>query len=286
MSVTLIEVGPRDGLQNITPWIPTELKIDFINALSECGLQHIETTSFVSPRWVPQMKDHTHVMNGITKQHRVTYSALIPNTQGLREALSTPIDQINVFTTASQTFSEKNTHCTIEESINRIQAIINEATPHSLPIRAYLSCITHCPYEGPVQPNQVIACIERLLEMGVNEISLGETLGKATPKEINKLLQALPPSLPLSQLALHCHDTDNQAINNIDVALQHGITRFDCAAAGLGGCPYAPGAKGNVSTESVVNFLENQGVLTGIDTNQLITASQPIKKWLTTHTSL
>lgn len=272
--ITLVEVSPRDGLQNEKEIIPTEIKIEFINRLSQTGLKIIEATSFVSPKWVPQMADHAAVMHGITRASGVQYPVLIPNRKGLETALKSNVREIAVFTAASETFSQKNTNASIAESLARIAEVITLAKEHHLPVRGYVSCALGCPYEGDISPDQVAQVADQLFAMGCYEISLGDTIGVGTPKKTQQLLNIVSKHIPKQQLAVHFHDTYGQALTNIYVSLEQGIHTIDCSAAGLGGCPYAPGASGNVATEDVIYMLQGLGIETGIDLSALLKASQ------------
>lgn len=279
-SVTIVEVGPRDGLQNEPQNIPTELKIQFIDALSKAGVTHIETTSFVSPKWVPQMADHSEVIRGIFRQPGVHYSALVPNIQGMDEAIATGLSEIAVFTAASETFSKKNTNCSVSESLDRIQRVIEKAKSHHILVRGYISCALGCPYEGAIALSAVTHLAEQLIAMGCYQVSLGDTIGIGTANKARTLLKAVSQSVPLRQLAVHFHDTYAQALTNIFVSLEEGITTIDSAVSGLGGCPYAPGASGNVATEDVVYLLQGLGVRTGIDLQALANAGRLICNYL------
>jgi len=267
--VTVVEVGPRDGLQNEPNDIPTKIKIDFINRLSQTGLQIIEATSFVSSKWVPQMGDHTEVMKGIKRNPNVRYTALAPNLQGLEDALASKAQEIAVFTAASEMFSQKNTNCSIEESLNRIASVIEGAKKNNIPVRGYVSCAIACPYEGKIDPKQVMNVSEKLLNLGCYQISLGDTIGVGTPNKVEKLINVVSQKIPIDKLAVHFHDTYAQALVNIYTALEKGIATVDSSVAGLGGCPYAPGAGGNAATEDVVYLLDGLGIENGIDLRQL-----------------
>ena len=259
--VRIIEVGPRDGLQNEPVTRPTASKIAFVDALSQTGVGEIEVSSFVSPQWVPQLADAEDVFRGITRRKGVVYSALVPNERGLERAWAAGVDKVAVFTAASETFNRKNINASIAESIERFRPVVREA---GLPVRAYVSTAFWCPYEGKIAPAAVKDVVRQLVDLGVNEISIGDTIGKATPAEVRELLRALLPS-PLP-LALHFHDTYKHAVENALAAwLEFGIDAFDSSAGGLGGCPYAPGASGNVATETLVAALEAAGAKTGVD---------------------
>lgn len=268
--VTLYEVGPRDGLQNEARQISTADKIRLINLLSQTGLTRIEVTSFVSPKWVPQMADAAAVLTGITRQPGVTYAALTPNLQGLIAAMVAKADEVAVFASASEGFSRANINCSIAESLDRFAPVLAAAT---VPVRGYVSCVTDCPYDGPIPPQAVARVVRALLDMGCYAVSLGDTIGHATPHTTARMLEAVLAETPAETLAGHFHDTNGQALANIAVALRYGLRVFDASVAGLGGCPFAPGAKGNVATEVVVDWLHAQGMISGIDTVQLARAT-------------
>lgn len=263
--VTLIEVGPRDGLQNEPTLLSSAQKIDFINQLSKTGLKNIEVTSFVSPHAVPQLMDAQRVYQAIDKPSGVRYSALIPNTQGMQDALEVNVQHIAIFTASSESFNQRNTHCSISESIERFKPVVQLAKIHHIPIRAYISCALGCPYEGHITPDIVCQVMRQLAALEIDEISFGDTIGVATPKQTQALADAILKEWPLEKTAFHFHDTYGQAIANIYAALEVGIHRFDSAIAGLGGCPYARGASGNVATEDVLYLLHGLGIETGID---------------------
>ena len=268
--VKIVEVGPRDGLQNETTLIEADVKVDLINQLSATGLTSIEVTSTVSPKWVPQLADAEEVYTSINKAESVAYPVLVPNLQGLQRAISMGAKEIAVFTTASETFSQKNTHCSVEDSLTRIKAVIERAQQEKLRIRAYLSCVLGCPYEGDVQLQRVSQLASQLYEMGCVEISLGDTIGLGTPLQAQALVRAVSENVPVGQLAVHFHDTRGQALANIFACLEEGVSIVDSSIAGLGGCPYAKGATGNVATEDVVYMLHGMGIQTGVDLEELI----------------
>ncbi|MCH9769704.1 MAG: hydroxymethylglutaryl-CoA lyase [Gammaproteobacteria bacterium] len=278
--VTLVEVGPRDGLQNEASTIPTKTKIEFINQLSQSGLKVIEATSFVSPKWVPQMADHSKVMQGIERINGVRYPVLIPNQKGFEAALETGIKDIAVFAAASQSFSQKNTNCSIKESLARLKTVIELAKKNKINVRGYVSCILGCPYEGEVDINAVVDVSQTLFEMGCYEISLGDTIGAGTPAKTKQLITAITKKIPLENLAVHFHNTYGQALANIYASLECGINTIDASIAGLGGCPYARGASGNVATEDVLYMLNGLGIQTGVDLNRLIEIDQFIMQKL------
>lgn len=271
--VTLVEVGPRDGLQNEKQFIPTDIKIKLINQLSETGLRYIEASSFVSPKKIPQMADADAVMQKIERHPEVTYSVLVPNLEGFDKALSHQVKEIAVFTTVSETFSRKNTNCSIEESLARCQQVIQQAKKHHINVRGYISCAIACPYEGPMSPTSVGILTRKLLEMGCYQVSLGDTIGIGTPGEVKLLLRHLMKSVAPEQLAVHFHDTYGQALANIYESLHWGIHTVDASVAGLGGCPYAKGASGNVATEDVLYMLNGLKIKTDVDLDKLSNVS-------------
>jgi len=279
--VKIVEVGPRDGLQNEKTIVPTAVKIDLINRLGRTGLKYIEVTSFVSPKWVPQMSDHMEVLAKIDRLPNIHYSALTPNVQGMKNAIEAKCDEVAIFGAASETFSKKNINCTIEESLQRFNDVAKLAKENSIPVRGYLSCVVGCPYEGKIKPEQVLPVAQKLLDMGCYEISLGDTIGVGNPKSIKALLTKLIENkIPVEKLAIHCHDTYGQAISNIYQSLEMGIRTIDSSVAGLGGCPYAKGATGNVSSEDVVYLLHELGYETGVDLKKLIETGEFITKFL------
>jgi hydroxymethylglutaryl-CoA lyase len=272
-TVTIFEVGPRDGLQNEKAIISTADKITLIDMLSETGLRKIETTSFVSPKWVPQMADAADVLAGIQRKKGIVYATLAPNMRGFEAAMVAKADEIAVFASASESFSQKNINCSIEDSIKRFEPVLDAAREAGIPVRGYVSCITDCPYDGAVPPENVSDVSQKLLVLGCCEISLGDTIGAATPEKLAPLLQLLCDQIDASRLAGHFHDTRNRALDNMDCALAFGIRTFDSSVAGLGGCPYAPGAKGNVATEAVVSRLSTLGYETGVDIHKVAKAA-------------
>ncbi len=267
--VTLVEVGPRDGLQNESNQIPTDIKIEFINRLSQTGLSVIEATSFVSPKWIPQLADHTEVLQGIHREPHIRYPVLVPNLKGLENAIEAGAKEIAVFTAASETFSQKNTNCSIDESLARIETVVTKAKEHQIPVRGYVSCVLGCPYEGEITIERVNEVSQRLFEMGCYEISLGDTIGVGTPTKAAQLIKTVHQKIPMEHLAIHFHDTYGQALANIYACLNVGIQTIDCSLGGLGGCPYAPGAGGNVATQDVLYLLEGLGIETGVDLDAL-----------------
>lgn len=273
----IVEVGPRDGLQNEKQILTCNDKVQLIEALAKTGIQHIEAGSFVSPKWVPQMADSLQVMQDIKRLDNTRYAALTPNMKGFQQALEAGANEVAIFAAASESFSQKNINCSIEESLQRFAPIMDHAKILNLPVRGYVSCILGCPYEGTMtQDNaqqhfaKVKYVSQRLLEMGCYEVSLGDTIGTGTPKFTEQLLQTLLTDIPTEQLAVHFHDTYGQALANILIALQYGISTIDSSIAGLGGCPYAKGASGNVATEDVLYMLQGMGIETGIDLKEVI----------------
>lgn len=263
--VTLFEVGPRDGLQNESRMIPTVDKIALTDMLSASGLTRIEAASFVSPKWVPQMADAADVMAGIKRREGVRYAALTPNLRGLEGALAAEADEVAIFVSASEGFSKANINATMAQSLDRLKPVAQAALEAGVLLRGYVSCVTDCPFDGPVPPENVARMAEALMEMGCYEVSLGDTIGHANADSTNRMLDAVLPVVPAAQLAGHFHDTKGTALENIDVSLERGLRTFDSAVGGLGGCPYAPGASGNVATEAVVDHLAQRGFVTGID---------------------
>ena len=268
--IQIVEVGPRDGLQNEKEWVPTETKISLIEKLADAGLTKIEATSFVSPKWVPQLKDAHEVFTGIKRISGVSYPVLTPNMKGFERALEADAKEIAVFSAASEAFTQKNTNCSIEESINRFRPVLDEAKKTNIPVRGYISCVLGCPYQGNVAVEDVVNIAAKMTEMGCFQISLGDTIGAGTPVQAKRMVQKVSEKVPVSKLALHFHDTRGQALANIFACLELGVTVIDASVAGLGGCPYAKGATGNVATEDVVFMLHGMDIETGIDLNKLI----------------
>ncbi len=270
-NVTIVEVGPRDGLQNESP-VSTRTKIRLIDLLSDTGLSHIEAGSFVSPKWVPQMADSKEVMQNITRRASVTYSALTPNLQGLEQALDAGANQVAIFTSASEGFCQHNINCSIAESLKRFEPLMVQADKYHIPVRGYLSSVVDCPYDGATSPTQVANISQALIELGCYEVSLGDTIGTGTPNRVKEMLESVLASIPNQRLAIHFHDTWGQALANIYQALSMGITTVDSSVAGLGGCPYAHGASGNVATEDVLYLCQGLGIETGVDLELLAKA--------------
>jgi hydroxymethylglutaryl-CoA lyase len=271
--VTLYEVGPRDGLQNEPRPIATADKIALVDRLSATGLRRIEVTSFVSPKWVPQLADAAEVMAGIARRPGVAYAVLAPNLKGYEAAKAAAADEVAIFAAASESFSAKNINATIAESLARFAPIAAAARRDRVALRGYVSCVTDCPYEGAIAPRQVATVVARLLDLGCREVSLGETIGRGTPEAVAAMLEAVLAVAPAERLAGHFHDTGGRALANIETALDHGLRVFDAAAGGLGGCPFAPGAAGNVATEAVAERLAALGHATGVDAARLAQAA-------------
>ncbi|MBX3326948.1 MAG: hydroxymethylglutaryl-CoA lyase [Nitrospira sp.] len=275
--IRIIEVGPRDGLQNESDIVSTEAKVSFVDGLSETGVTEIEAGSFVSPRAIPQLADSDEVFRKINRKPGVVYSALVPNERGLERARAAAVNKIAVFTAASDMFTRRNINCAVSESIERFRPVVFSAKRDGMMVRGYISTVTHCPFEGTVQPSQVLDVIRMLLDLGVDEISLGDTVGKASPRDIRKLLDEIVPRIDRSRLSLHVHDTCGMAVANVLTAwTEYGIEMFDTSAGGLGGCPYAPGASGNVATEDVVYALRASGALLTVDERKVVAAASKI----------
>ncbi len=271
MKIRITEVGPRDGLQNIRVPIPTEAKVRMVDILSESGVEEIEVSSFVSPKWVPQLADAEEVFSRIRRKEGVVYSALVPNMKGLERALSAGVDKVAVFTAASETFNVKNTNATIEESIRRFVPVVREAKGSGLMVRGYVSTAFHCYFEGRISPQKVLDVVNRLFDIGVDEVSLGDTIGRAVPEDVRRLLDVVLKHYPAEKVVLHFHDTYGTGIANVWTAYsEFGINRFDSSAGGLGGCPFVPGASGNVATEDVVFLFEQSGVETGVNIHRVV----------------
>lgn len=271
-TATIVEVGPRDGLQNEKQLISAEDKIILIDMLADAGVTSIESGSFVSPKWVPQMATSTDVFNGINKKNGVKYMALTPNIKGFEAAINANVDEVAIFGAASEAFSQKNINCSIEESLQRFIPLIEAAKKANIKVRGYVSCVVGCPYDGYIEPEKVAEVAEKLYQMGCYEISLGDTIGVGTPASVQKMLDAVKARIPVEKLAVHFHDTYGQALANIYTALQNGISVIDSSIAGLGGCPYAKGASGNVATEDVLYLLNGLNITTNIDMDKLLKA--------------
>jgi len=279
-SVRIVEVGPRDGLQNEKAIVPTDVKVGLIDRLSDAGLSAIEATSFVSPKWVPQMADNAAVMAAIRRKPGVRYPVLTPNMKGLEAALAAGCDEVAVFVAASESFSQRNINCSIDESLERVRPVAEAARTRGIRVRGYISCVLGCPYEGEVAAEAVRDVAQALYSLGCYEISLGDTIGTGTPGKTQTLIDCLVRILPVGALAGHFHDTYGQALANVYAALQSGVSTFDSSVSGLGGCPYAKGATGNVATEDVLYMLEGLDIDTGIDMTRLRIAGHYICDFL------
>lgn len=278
--VRVVEVGARDGLQNEKVIIPTEVKIDFITALLDAGLTTVEAGAFVHPKWVPQMADSAEVYRGIPKDPGIDLPVLVPNIKGLDRAIEAGVRSISIFTAASETFNKRNINMSIEESFETFRPVVEKARAHDIRIRGYVSCVCGCPYEGEVASEKVLEVAARLLDLGCYEVSLGDTIGVGTPLQVQGLLGLLLQVIPRPLLAMHFHDTRGTALANTLASLDMGISTFDASAGGLGGCPYAPGASGNLATEDLVYLLDGMHIETGIDLNRLVAASAIIAPYL------
>jgi hydroxymethylglutaryl-CoA lyase len=270
--VHIVEVGPRDGLQNEAEPIDVQTRVELVQQLVSAGIQVIEAGSFVNPKWIPQMASSEEVFAKLQRQPGVRYVALTPNLQGFARAQAAAADEVAVFAAASEAFSQKNINCSIEESLARFEPVMAAALGAGIPVRGYVSCVLGCPYEGAIDPAKTLAVSQALLAMGCYEVSLGDTIGTGSAGTMTALLQVLLAEIPADKLAVHCHDTYGQALANILIALQHGVATVDASVSGLGGCPYAKGASGNVATEDVVYMLDGLGIDTGIDLQRLVQA--------------
>jgi hydroxymethylglutaryl-CoA lyase len=278
--VHVVEVGPRDGLQNEKVTIPAEAKIDYITALADAGLRTIEAGAFVSPKWVPQMADTAEVYRNIPKDPGVDYPVLVPNMKGLERAIEAGVTSVSIFTAASETFNNRNINMSIDESFENYAPVAARARAEGMRVRGYVSTAFGCPYEGDVPPEKVLEVCARLLDLGCYEVSVGDTIGVGTPVQVQGVIGILLQVIPASKLAMHFHDTRGTALANTLAALEMGITTFDASSGGLGGCPYAPGASGNMATEDLVYMLEKMGIDTAVDLNRLVAASQIIAPYL------
>ena len=279
-SVKIVEVGPRDGLQSQSQVMSSEDKINYIDLLSETGLQEIEVTSFVSPKWIPQLADAAEVSRSINRHPEIIYTALVPNFQGLQNAIKCQFRSVAVFTAASESFSQKNTNCSIDDSMTQFQDMRKLWEENDLRVRGYISTMWHCPYEGPINIEPVIDVITKLFDLGINEISLGDTIGKANPNEVRHTLDTILNRWDPASFALHFHDTFGMAESNIIAGLEFGINTFDSSAGGIGGCPYAEGASGNIATEKVFSLCDSMGIETGIQKDKLDEAAKFIRSIL------
>ena len=278
--VSIYEVGPRDGLQNEKKIIPTNIKVKLINKLSECNFKNIEVGSFVSPRWVPQMADSNKVLERIHKKQGIKYPVLTPNLKGFQDAIKNKVDTICVFVTASEKFSMKNTNCSVKEALKRVEEIVNEAKKYKLKVRGYISCVLGCPYEGNVNYKKTANIAKFLDQIGCYEISLGDTIGIGTPSESVLMIKEVIKKVNLNKIAVHFHDTYGQALANLYAVLQLGVSTIDSSVGGLGGCPYAKGASGNVATEDVLYMLNGMKIKTGVKFDMLLKTSYFINKYL------
>jgi hydroxymethylglutaryl-CoA lyase len=269
-SVRIVDVGPRDGLQNEPGEVPTEVKLELIERLADAGLSAVEATAFVSPKWIPQMADHTEVLERLRRKPGVSYPVLTPNLKGFEAARAAGAKEVAVFGAASEAFSKKNINCSIAESLERFRPIAAEAKKHGIKVRGYVSCVLGCPYEGEIKPERVAEVAGALFDMGCYEVSLGDTIGVGTPGKTRAMIEACAKRVPIAHLAGHYHDTYGQALANIYASLGLGMSTFDSSIAGLGGCPYAAGASGNVATEDVVYMLHGLGIETGVDLARLV----------------
>lgn len=278
--VRIVEVGARDGLQNESVTVPTEIKLELISRLADAGLRSIEAASFVSPKWVPQMADHEAIMRSLPRRSGVRYSALTPNLKGFEAAIAAGAEEVAVFGSASEAFSQKNINCSIADSLKRFEDVMAAAKAQNIPVRAYVSCALGCPYQGDVDPQSVADVAAKIYEMGCYEISLGDTIGVGTPGKTQKMIAAVSQRVPIDCLAGHFHDTYAQALANVYASLEMGIKIFDSSVAGLGGCPYAAGASGNLASEDLVYLLHGLGIETGVDLKQLAEAGDFICSFL------
>jgi len=278
--VTIKEVGPRDGLQNEKTHLSTADKVQLVNLLSHTGLNYIEVTSFVHPKWIPQLADAVEVLQTIKRQKNITYAALVPNIRGLERALQAEVDEVSVFMSASESHNQSNINKTIHHTFPILEEVVTGAKAAHKNVRGYISTVIGCPYEGYIQPEKVLRVTEKLLEMGIDEISLGDTIGVGVPTQVESLLNELLKRYPVEHFAMHFHDTRGTALANILKSLEMGITKFDSALGGLGGCPYAKGASGNVATEDLLYLLDGMGIKTGVEMNKVLEAALFIEEKL------
>ena len=276
----IVEVGPRDGLQNEVAVVPPDSKVAFVNALSLSRVSEIEVSAFVSPRWVPQLADAEEVFSNISRNKGVVYSALVPNEKGLDRAIAAKVDKVSVFTAVSETFNQKNINTSTRGSIRRFLPVARGVQDAGLALRGYVSTAFWCPFEGRIPPENVISLVEKLIDIGVDEVSISDTIGKASPGEVSKLLDRLLPMIPADRIAMHFHDTYGRGVENVLTSLSYGVRIFDASVGGLGGCPYAPGATGNVATEAVVKALESKGEVVGVDLRKLSEARHLLDPFL------
>jgi hydroxymethylglutaryl-CoA lyase len=279
-SVRIVEVGPRDGLQNEPGEVPTAVKLELIERLADAGLPAVEATAFVSPKWIPQMADHTEVLERLRRKPGVSYPVLTPNLKGFEAARAAGAKEVAVFGAASEAFSKKNINCSIDESLDRFRPVVEEAKNSGIRVRGYVSCVVGCPYEGPIAPDRVAKVAGALYDMGCYEVSLGDTIGVGTPAKTRAMIEACAQRVPMAKLAGHYHDTYGQAVANIYASLEAGVRTFDSSVAGLGGCPYAAGASGNVATEDVLYMLHGLGMKTGVDLDKVVETGEWISAFL------
>jgi hydroxymethylglutaryl-CoA lyase len=272
--VRIVEVGPRDGLQNEKQEVPTKVKLELIDRLAQAGLRAVEATAFVSPKWIPQMADHTEVLEGIRRKPGVSYPVLTPNLKGFEAARAAGATEVAIFGAASESFSMKNINCSIAESLERFRPVADAARATGVRVRGYVSCVLGCPYEGEIAPDKVAEVTRALYDLGCYDVSLGDTIGTGTPGKTQAMIEACARLVPLDKLAGHYHDTYGQALANIYASLEMGVATFDSSVAGLGGCPYAKGASGNVATEDVLYMLHGLGIETGVDLDQIVATGQ------------
>lgn len=278
--IEIVEVGPRDGLQNEKAWVPTDAKVAFVNALNKTGTRQIEVTAFVSPKWVPQLKDAREVLERIERSEGIEYSALVPNLRGFERAMECDVDKLALFTAASETFNSKNINTTIDGSFERMKRVCDAASESRKPVRGYISTAFHCPFEGAIQPQLVTDIAIRLLDLGVHDVSIGDTIGKANVDEVKRLLDHLLKVVPTEKVAMHFHDTFGQAAENVVASWEMGVEIFDSCTGGIGGCPYAPGAPGNVATATVVRALRQAGADIPYDLDAVDSAHIEIRDYL------
>jgi hydroxymethylglutaryl-CoA lyase len=279
-TIQIVEVAPRDGLQNETATVPTEAKVAFVDALSLTGVSEIEVSAFVSPRRVPQLGDAADVFRRIDRSGGIVYSALVPNEQGLERAIEAGVDKISVFTAVSETFNRKNINTTLEGSLRRFRPMVERAKAEGLPVRGYVSTAFWCAFEGKVSPKATVSVVEKLFEVGVDEVSISDTIGKAAPDEVTDVLDLLLPKIPADRIAVHFHDTYGKGLDNVIASWSRGVRTFDASTGGIGGCPFAPGATGNVATEAVVKVLRDRGETVSVDLEKLSRARRLLDEFL------
>ncbi|SMD10236.1 hydroxymethylglutaryl-CoA lyase [Desulfocicer vacuolatum DSM 3385] len=281
--IKIVEVGPRDGLQNETATVPVDAKVAFVNALSDTGVSEIEVSAFVSSKMVPQLRDAGTVFKNIRRKKGIIYSALVPNIKGFDRAVDADVEKISVFTAASETFNQKNINTTVDGSLDRFQPVVKRAVKQGLPVRGYISTAFWCPFEGKINPEAVVVLTQRLMDMGINEVSISDTIGKATPEEVKKLMDVLLAKVPVENIAVHFHDTYGRGIANVLQSVSYGIRVVDASAGGLGGCPFAPGATGNVATEAVAQALIRASETVNVSVKGIINARRCLDPYLQKH---